>query len=73
MYLCVQRASQAFPSDVPPLPDFLADLASKADVGGSEKEKTERDARWMGDFCDELTIAIALRKWDEAVTLVANG
>ncbi|KAF7798512.1 hypothetical protein EIP86_009733 [Pleurotus ostreatoroseus] len=68
------RASQAFPSDVPPLPDFLADLASKADIGGgSEKEKTERDARWMGDFCDELTIAIALRKWDEAVTLVANG
>ncbi|KAJ3552494.1 hypothetical protein NM688_g4125 [Phlebia brevispora] len=68
-----QRASQAFPPDVPPLPDFLADLMPKSDLGQNEKEKADRDARWIGDFSDELTVAIALRKWDEAVGLVETG
>lgn len=45
----------------------------KSDVGASAKEKTERDARWIGDFTDDLTVAIALRKWDHAVALVEEG
>lgn len=67
------RSSQAFPPDVPPLPDFLADMAGKSEMGSSAKEKAERDARWLSDFCDDLTVAIALRKWDHAVALVEQG
>ena len=59
--------------DAPPVPDFLAHLVDKSDVGSSAKEKSERDARWIGDFTDELTVAIALRNWDQAVNLVREG
>jgi exocyst complex component 8 len=48
-------------------------MTGKADAGPSVKEKTERDARWMSDFSDDLTVAIALRKWDRAVALVEEG
>ncbi|OCH90543.1 hypothetical protein OBBRIDRAFT_776799 [Obba rivulosa] len=58
---------------MPPLPTWLADLAGKADMGPSGKEKAERDARWIGDFSDDLTVAIALREWDDAVALVEKG
>lgn len=54
---------------MPPLPDFLAGLGDKSDA----KEKAERDARWIGEFSDDLTVAIALRKFDEAVALVREG
>ena len=54
---------------MPPLPDFLVGLGDKSDV----KEKAERDARWVGDFSDDLTVAIALRKFDDAVMLVQEG
>lgn len=37
------------------------------------KEKAERDARWTGEFADELTVSIALREWDQAVALVEQG
>ena len=58
---------------MPPLPAWMADLASKSDMGPSAKEKAERDARWIGDFSDDLTVAIALREWDDAVALVEKG
>ncbi|CAL1693849.1 unnamed protein product [Somion occarium] len=67
------RHSLVLGNDVPPMPDFLAHLADKADMGSSAKEKAERDARWVGDFTDELTVAIALRQWDQAVKLVEEG
>ena len=68
-----QRHSLILGNDVPPVPDFLAHLVDKSDVGSSAKEKSERDARWIGDFTDELTVAIALRNWDQAVNLVGEG
>ncbi|EKM61512.1 uncharacterized protein PHACADRAFT_135232 [Phanerochaete carnosa HHB-10118-sp] len=67
------RTSQAFPPDVPPLPDFLTEMSGNSELGSSAKEKAERDARWLGDFCDDLTVAIALRKWDHAVALLEEG
>ncbi|KAJ6575466.1 hypothetical protein B0H19DRAFT_1128810 [Mycena capillaripes] len=67
-----------FNSDrVPPMPDWMADLASKADPDGAAstdaKEKAERDARWVGEWADELTVAIALREWEKATGLVETG
>jgi hypothetical protein len=41
--------------------------------GDSLKDKAEADARWVGEFSDELTVAIALRRWEEAVSLVEKG
>jgi hypothetical protein len=51
----------------------MADLTQRAGDGSSAKEKAERDARWVGEFADELTVAIALREWDQAVSLVEEG
>ncbi|THH31938.1 hypothetical protein EUX98_g2241 [Antrodiella citrinella] len=69
------RTSMAYGgTEVPPMPDFLANLMDKSEMGSSSaKEKVERDTRWIGEFADDLTVAIALRKWDEAVTLVEEG
>ncbi|KAJ7150404.1 exo84 subunit/exocyst complex component [Mycena filopes] len=62
---------------VPPMPDWMADLASKVDpdgaAGSDAKEKAERDARWVGEWADELTVAIALREWEKATALVETG
>ena len=68
----------AFPGDsvpgMPPMPEWMSDLASRTgDMGSSAKEKAERDARWIGEWSDELTVAIALREWDKAVALVEEG
>jgi exocyst complex component 8 len=51
----------------------MADLAQQAGMSDGKKEKAERDARWVGDFADELTAAIALREWDKAVDLIEQG
>ncbi|KIM88914.1 hypothetical protein PILCRDRAFT_3077 [Piloderma croceum F 1598] len=70
------RASVAWNADalVSPVPDWMADLAHRAGGDGSSaKEKAERDARWVGEFADELTVAIALREWNQAVSLVEQG
>ncbi|KAG8827942.1 exocyst complex component exo84 [Serendipita sp. 401] len=63
---------------IPPMPGM--DAASWANemrrydlLGGSAKEKAEGDLRWISEFCDNLTVAIALREWDEAVKLVEEG
>lgn len=58
---------------MPPVPDWMADLVAKSDLNGNAKEKAERDARWVGDFTDDLIVAIALREWDRAVQLVEEG
>jgi exocyst complex component 8 len=57
---------------MPALPDWLGAVAAREGLDGA-KEKAERDARWVGDFADDLTVAIALRQWDEAVSLVESG
>ena len=66
----MQRSSLAFAADGP---DWMADLARRAGMGDGAKEKHDRDARWVSDFCDDLTVAIALREYDQAVTLVEQG
>jgi hypothetical protein len=70
-----KRASFALNADTgPPVPDWMADLTLRAGGDGSSaKEKAESDARWVGEFADELTVAIALREWDQAVSLVERG
>lgn len=58
---------------MPPMPTWMADIVGQTDMGASGKEKAERDARWIGDYCDELTVSIALREWEKAVGLVEKG
>jgi hypothetical protein len=53
------------------MPDWMADLVQKS--GQSAQDKAEGDARWAGDFADRLTVAIALREWEQAVSLVEEG
>lgn len=70
----LQRNSHLF-EKLPTMPDWMAELAQKAGAasGGSMEEKAEGDARWIGEFADELTVAIALREWNQAVTLIEEG
>lgn len=58
---------------MPAFPDWMADLAGKSELGSSAKEKADQDARWIGEFSDDLTVAIALREWDKALSLVEQG
>jgi len=51
----------------------MSDLAQQTGMNDSAKEVADRDARWIGDFADQLTVAIALREWDTAVDLVEQG
>lgn len=67
-----QRSSHAF-EKLPSMPDWMADLAQKSGVGSSAQDKAEGDARWVSDFADRLTVAIALREWEQAVSLVEEG
>lgn len=61
------------PGEVPPVPDWMSDLAQQTGMSDGAKEVAERDARWISDFSDQLTVAIALREWDTAVDLVEQG
>lgn len=64
----------ALPGDIPPMPEFLNDLLDRAESSTpSSKEKAEKDSRWTSEFLDDLTVSIALRQWDKAVTLVEEG
>ncbi|KAJ4485563.1 hypothetical protein J3R30DRAFT_3440464 [Lentinula aciculospora] len=63
-------------SSVPP--DWMAEYAklsggSSSTSGTDAKEKSERDARWTGEWADDLTVSIALRQWNKAVELVEEG
>lgn len=51
----------------------MADLARRAGMGEGAKEKHDRDMRWVSDFCDDLTVSIALRSYVDAVSLVEQG
>ena len=55
------------------MPDWMADLVQKPGMGQSAQDKAEGDARWAGDFADRLTVAITLREWEQAVSLVEEG
>ncbi len=56
---------------MPSVPDWMKEFAPGG--GGGAKEKAEKDAIWVGELTDQLTVAIALRQWEEACTLVAEG
>ena len=64
---------------MPNLPPWLADMAQAngAVVGDSrgapDRARSDEDVRWMDDFCDKLTVAVAMREWDEAARLVDEG
>ncbi|KAJ6609351.1 hypothetical protein B0H10DRAFT_2225991 [Mycena sp. CBHHK59/15] len=61
---------------VPPMPDWMADLARRGDLdaaGTNAKEKAERDTRWASEWADDLTVAIALREWEKATGLVEQA
>ena len=61
---------------MPPLPEWLSDLAKKGGelpgMANDAKEKAERDARFVGDWSDELTVAISLKEWNKAVALIED-
>lgn len=61
---------------MPALPAWLADLQNKGlgipGLPGGDKSQ-EKDMRWVSDFVDKLAVAIALREWEEAVSLVEQG
>lgn len=64
----------AIPGDIPPMPDFLNDLLDRSEASTpNAKDKAEKDSRWVSEFTDDLTVSIALRQWDKAVTLVEEG
>ncbi|KAJ8579270.1 hypothetical protein M405DRAFT_886504, partial [Rhizopogon salebrosus TDB-379] len=70
------RNSMTFhPDKMPPLPDWMAELARGAGIDGdtSARDKSERDGRFVSDLSDDLTVAIALRSWERAVELVEEG
>ncbi|KAG1717817.1 hypothetical protein EDB19DRAFT_1899773 [Suillus lakei] len=76
MWTSGDRASMTLhPDKMPPLPDWMAELARKAGIDGdtSARDKSESDARFISDFSDDLTVAIALRSWERAVELVEEG
>jgi len=77
LFLFCLRTNVFEQRSIPPLPEWMADLARRGGdipgTGGDTKEKAERDARWTNDWADQLTVAIALREWTKAVELVEKG
>ena len=72
--MSVWTAGDKFPiSDPNPVPSMPVWAAEAGTGTGGAKEKADRDARWIGDFSDDLTVAIALHEWEEAVRLVEEG
>jgi hypothetical protein len=49
--------------DVPPLPGMRSSVV----------ETDEADLDWLATFEDDLTMAIAVRDWEQAVKLVKRG
>ena len=54
------------------MPEWMADMGLKDGIGGA-KEKNDKDAIWVTELTDSLTVAIALREWTRAVELVEEG
>ena len=63
----------ALPNDIPPMPEFLNEILGKSDGSPIVRDKSEKDSRWVSEFTDDLTVAIALRQWDKAAVLVEEG
>lgn len=62
--------------NIPPPPDWMADLAMRAGEMGSGsdgKAKAERDARLAGEWADDLTVSIAHKEWEKATSLIEEG
>jgi hypothetical protein len=55
----------------PPLPNSMNPGRPLSTVSLSGIES--KDSRWIEEFGDDLTMAIAVRSWDEAVDLVEKG
>ncbi|CAE6507232.1 unnamed protein product [Rhizoctonia solani] len=55
---------------MPALPAWMAEMAAGSNGATA---KAEQDERWINNFIDELTVAVALRDWDSAVNLVVKG
>ena len=77
-FICCQTHSESFKRKSQALvPQWMADLDQKGgDIPGMDtdvKEKVERDTRWVGEWSDNLAVAIALKEWTEAVDLVEQG
>ncbi|KAH9949330.1 hypothetical protein B0H21DRAFT_777314 [Amylocystis lapponica] len=72
LFVAGDRKSFAFGNDEA-VPTWMTDLMGQTDMGASAKEKVERDARWISDFSDDLTVSISLREWEKAVALVEQG
>jgi exocyst complex component 8 len=57
----IQRNSMTFhPDKMPLLPDWMAELARRAGIDGdtSARDKSERDARFVSDLSDDLTVEL---------------
>ncbi|KAL5519398.1 EXO84 [Sanghuangporus vaninii] len=65
------RRSFAFDVDATAA-EWMNELALHSGLGGAQ-EKSDKDALWVGELTDNLTVAIALREWDKAVALVEEG
>jgi hypothetical protein len=59
----VEQMSNLKVGDVPPVPRMRLPTEEPDDV----------DDEWLGTFEDDLTMAIAVRDWDQAVVLVKRG
>ncbi|KAJ1302657.1 hypothetical protein OPQ81_002973 [Rhizoctonia solani] len=55
---------------MPALPAWMAEMAAGS---AGAAAKAEQDEKWINNFIDELTVAVALRDWDSAVNLVVKG
>jgi exocyst complex component 8 len=60
---------------MPELPAWLKEIGAdlSRDESQSAKEKHDKDMKWVNEYGDNLAVAIALRDWDEAVSLVETG
>lgn len=52
--------------------DWMSELALQSGMGGAQ-EKSDKDAIWVSELTDKLTMAISLREWDKATALVEEG
>jgi hypothetical protein len=50
-----------------------AGFSPNAILGFGPEGASSKDLSWMGDYSDELAVAIALRMFEEAVVLVEKG
>ena len=49
--------------------------SSSSSGGGSDDSNANKEVihKWLGEYSDQITVAIALREWGEAVSLLEKG